>query len=375
MKLTLGRKLGLGFGSILTLMVLSALLSYWRISEVQQIQTTLLTLRVPTLDGVRQLQRDLFQTGSKARQAILAGGQSERRADGIRRFDAIWANVDQDVATLSELASRFTRPENRDRLASIKERIPRLREMQRHAIDTAATGGAEGVVKGGNEYADNATGLNDAMVKDLGDMALSMNELLVHDSQGLAAANTALLWTMCVATIMALSIGIFLAIFLSRGITTATGAVLGQAEAIAAGNLTGDDLKVRSQDELGDLTGSINKMKNRLQELIQSIRSTSEQVAAASEELSATSQQITANSEETTAQAKVVADAGTQVNSNLQTLASGSEEMNSTIGEIAKNATEAARVAGEAVTAAEGANQTVSHGSVPRAPRSAKLSR
>ena len=359
MKLTLGKKLGLGFGAVLALMVLSTLLSYSRVSEVQQVQATLLTLRVPTLDAVRQLQRDMFQTGSKSRQAILAGGQSERRADGIRRFDDIWTKVDQDVAALSELAPKWTRQANRDRLADMKERIPRLREMQRHAIDTAGTGGAEGVVKGGNEYADAATPFNDAIVKDLGDMAGSVEELLSQSNQSLASATAALLWTMFIATITALSFGIFMAMFLGRQITLATDAVLEQAEAIAAGDLTGDDLKVRSQDELGDLTGAINKMKNRLQELIQSIRSTSEKVAAAGEELSATSQQITANSEETTAQAKVVADAGSQVNSSLQTLASGSEEMNATIGEIAKNATEAARVAGEAVTAAEAANQTV----------------
>jgi len=359
MKLTLGKKLTLAFGSILALMVLSTFLSYLRVSQVQQIQTTLLSVRVPTLDGVRQLQRDLFQTGSKSRQAILAGWQTERRADGIKRFDAIWGKVEEDVATLSKISPQWTKQENRDRLANMKERIPRLREIQRHAIDTAGTGGAEGVVKGGNEYADIATGFNDAIVKDLGDMAASVEELLSQSSQALVAANTALLWTMSIATLTALAGGIFLAMFLSRQIVAATGAVLGQAEAIAAGDLTGDELKIQSQDELGDLTGAINKMKDSLQELIQAIRSTSEKVAAASAELSATSQQITANSEETTAQAKVVGDAGAQVNSSLQTLASGAEEMNSTIGEIAKNATEAARVAGEAVTAAEAANQTV----------------
>ena len=241
----------------------------------------------------------------------------------------------------------------------MKERIPRLKQMQRHAIDTAATGGAEGVLKGGNEYADNATAFNDAIVKDWGDMAISVEELLLQSKQALAAANSSLLWTMFAATLMALLGGIFPAILLSRRITGATGALLELAESIAAGDLTGNDLKVLSQDELGDLTTAINKMKNRLQELIQSIRGTSDQVAAASEELSATSHQITANSEETTAQAKVVSDAGTQVSSSLQTLASGSEEMNATIGEIAKNATEAARVAGEAVVAAEAANQTV----------------
>jgi methyl-accepting chemotaxis protein len=360
MKLTVGKKLGLCFGVILTLMVASTFLSYLRVSEVQQIQAHALTVRVPSLDAVRQLQRDMFQTGSKCRQAILAGSENERKADAMQRFDGIWSKVEQDVATLSDLSPKWTRQENRDRLASIKQRLPEIQQAQRHTIEVANAGSAEAVVKGGNEYADVATPRVDAAVKDLGEMAASFEELLSQSSQSLASANAALLWTMSIATLTALAAGIFLAIFLSRRITLATCALLEQADSIAAGDLTRADLEVRSRDELGDLTVAVNKMKENLHSLIQSMRSTAEQVAASSEELSATSQQITANSEETTSQARVVSEAGGQVNTNLQTLASGAEEMNSTIGEIAKNATEAARVSGEAVAAADAANQTVS---------------
>jgi methyl-accepting chemotaxis protein len=356
---TLGKKLGLGFAGILALMGACTLLSYLRVGEVQRIQSTVVGLRVPTLDASRQLQRDLFQTGSKARQSILAGTDSARRADAIRRFDAVWNDADKDVAALTELSPKWAKQENRDRLAAIKERMPRLRELQRHAIDTAAIGGAESVVRGGNEYADKAMDINDAIVKDLGSLTASNSALLAGNTEELAAAGTALLWTMSLATVTALGLGIFIAILLGRQITGATIAVLAQAEAIAGGDLTREDLPVRSADELGNLTSAVNRMAGSLRETIFSILENAQQLATASQELSATSQQITANSEETTAQAKVVSDAGGQVSSSLQTLASGSEEMNATIGEIAKNATEAARVASEAVVAAEAANQTV----------------
>ena len=360
MKLTLGRKLGLGYGAILVLMVLSTFLSYLRVSEVQRLQKQLLTVRVPTLDGVRQLQRDLFQTGSKSRQAILGGTDNERRADGIRRFEDIWSKVDHDVSVLTELSAGWVHKENIERLAAIKERIPSLREIQRHSVETASSGGAEGVVRAGNEYADKATPFNDAIVKDLGDLATSVTGTLTDSSQSLDSANASLEWTMSLATVTALAAGIFVALFLSRRITQATGSVLAQAEAIASGDLTHEDLEIRSEDELGDLTKAVNKMRSSLKSTILAIRDTTEQLASASEELSATSQHINANSEETTAQAKVVSAASSQVDTNLQTLSSGAEEMNSTIGEIAKNASEAARVAGEAVAAAESANQTVS---------------
>src|SRR5450755_375399 len=134
MKLTVGKKLGLCFGSILGLMAVSTFLSYLRVSEVQQIQATVLTVRVPSLDAVRQMQRDIFQTGSKCRQAILAGSENARKADAMQRFDGIWSKVEQDAATLSDLSPKWTRQENRDRLASIKQRLPEIQQAQRHTI-------------------------------------------------------------------------------------------------------------------------------------------------------------------------------------------------------------------------------------------------
>jgi len=150
------------------------------------------------------------------------------------------------------------------------------------------------------------------------------------------------------------------AISLSRNISGATRSVLKQAEAIAAGDLTGDDLKVSSQDELGDLTVAINKMSGSLQRMILAITENALHVASASAELNATSEQITANSEETSAQADVVSKAAHAVSRNLETVASGAEEMGVSIKEFAKNATEAARVGTSAVRVAEATTATVS---------------
>jgi len=138
------------------------------------------------------------------------------------------------------------------------------------------------------------------------------------------------------------------------------GASLKLANSIARNDLAMDDLPVAADDEIGEVTGALNTMKNNLKGIIQSITGAVVQVASASEELSSTSQQISANSEETSAQAKVVSSAAQQVSQNLQTVATGAEEMGSTIKEIAKNATEAAKVATGAVKVAEDTTATVS---------------
>jgi methyl-accepting chemotaxis protein len=360
MKLTLGKKLGLGFGVILVLMAFSTVVSYVKLADIKQTQDTIMNMRVPTLDVARTMQRDLNQVGNKGRQAILAGGDSARREAAIKLADEAWAAVDKDVARLDELSPHWSLQENRDRLAEIKKTIPTFHEIQDASIAHAASGERDAVVKAGNDYADRATPVNNGIKKALEAMSDSFEKLLRENQEALNSATRSMTVIMMVTTLTALGIGIFVAIFLSRSITGATQSVLVQAEAIAAGDLTRDDLKVHSRDELGDLTAAVNKMSGSLKRMIMAITENSVQVASASEELSSTSQQITANSQETSAQADVVSKAAQTVSQNLQTVATGAEEMGASIKEIAKNATEAAKVATGAVKVAETTTATVS---------------
>ena len=360
MKLTLGKKLGLGFGVVLALMVLSTVLTYSKASAVNESQKHNILVRVPTINALTDLQRELNQTQSKGRQVVLAGSQSDRSEAAKKLFDLAWETIAKDVAALDELSPHWSVEANRDHLAETKKQLPILRQAQETAMKGAVGGERDAVVRAGNEFADRATPAAEAIKNALDEVQASNSKLLREETERMNAQNHSMNLTMGAAALAALGIGIFVAIFLSRSITGATHSVLVQAEAIAAGDLTRDELKILSHDELGDLTTAINKMSGSLKHMILAITENSMRVAAASEELSTTSQQITANAEETSAQTKVVSNATLQVNQNLQTVATGAEEMSASIKDIAKNATEAATVAGTAVRAAETANATVS---------------
>jgi len=360
MKLTLGKKLGLGFAIVLALTALTALITYQKLSEIRHSVDVMTEVRMPTVETLRVLQNDLNYAASKARQTILAGTDARRRATAQEAFEKAWVLVGKDISRLDELAPHWTLQENRDRLAGMKEQLPAIRQAQQATMDTGAGGGRDAVIQGGNDYADKVTPVVDRATGKLAEMAESFDKLLNETQEKTASANTSAVWTMAIATTLGLAVGIFVAIFLSRGISGATQAVLVRAEAIAAGDLTRDDLKVRSQDELGDLTTAINKMSGSLKRMILAITENAMQVASASEELNSTSQQITANSAETSAQADVVSKAAQAVSQNLQTVATGAEEMGASIKEIAKNATEAAKISTSAVKVAEDTTATVS---------------
>jgi methyl-accepting chemotaxis protein len=359
-RLTLKTKLGFAFGSILALTLVSGTATVLKLQKMSEQQNVLFEVSIPSLDAGRALQRDLTATANKARQAMLAGSQTERREAVIVLFNKSWDSMDHDLAVLTELSPRWRLQQNRDYLASEKEGVGRFRELQQQAVEMSVGHTADVTVRAGNFYADTATPVGDRVVKDVTAMVALIGEVNDQAQRDLTSSGRSLIWMISVTTLAVFGIGIFVAIFLSRSITGATSSVLVQAEAIAAGDLTRDDLQVRSQDELGDLSTAINKMSGGLRRMILAIRENEIQVASASEELNATSQQITANSEETSAQANLVSTSAQQVSQNLQTVATGAEQMGASIKEIAKNASEAAKIATSAVKVAEDTTATVS---------------
>jgi methyl-accepting chemotaxis protein len=342
-------KFGVGFGSLLLLLAIMGGLALESVGQLSEISGRVVKMMAKK-DMSSQLDASIEKQTTGVRGFLLAGREDLLKHDeeGKQEYSETMESLRQAIYT----------DEGKRLHAEIQHSYGEFRGIADQEIELRRAGKA----KEAEELAFNShtgevrTNLRNA-VRDLVQLEDKLKGELLKEQ---VDAESRARWVVTLLGLAGLAIGLLIAFWITRAITSAIGRMVALIQEIAANNLMAADAEITSQDELGAAAMALNGMKNNLHELIQSIRNTAEQVAASSEELSATSQQITANSEETTAQAKVVSEAGGQVNTNLQTLASGAEEMNSTIGEIAKNATEAARVSGEAVEAADSANQTVS---------------
>src|SRR4029077_15742795 len=209
MKFTLGKQLGLGFACVLALTVLSAVLTHVKASAIGETQDRAMSVRVPTIAACKDLQRDLNQTQSMARQVILAGNQSARWEAAKKTFDSNWDDVGKDVARLDELSSQGMLQANRDRLVETKQELPSLREFQEAAMKHAAGSERGSTVKAGNEFSDTASPVNEAIKKPLGEMADSFDKLLQQSRDDMSAENRSLELTTAIVTLLALANGIF----------------------------------------------------------------------------------------------------------------------------------------------------------------------
>lgn len=148
-----------------------------------------------------------------------------------------------------------------------------------------------------------------------------------------------------IVLLVSVSLGITAAVLLSRSISTAVRRVSNRAEAIAANDLTGEDLPVTSNDELGQLARSVNSMTASLRGIVAELSNAASEVSAASTEIAASSEEISA---------------GLQQQENQVTqIGSAVEEMSGAAGDIAKKAAEANAEASAAGEAAQTGARTV----------------
>ena len=362
MNLTLGKKLSLSFAVILTLAVIGSAISYFKLSILIRDLDETFELRFPSTEAVKDLQRDINMTSVKARQAILAGSEPERRDVGVKLWKKTWENVAKDVARLDLLAPKWVLQENRVRFARIKEQLTILHDAQQQAIEHAS-GSSNDVIKAGNEYTDHGTSAADALRQTIDSMSEAFQVLLQRKKDEVHAASRAVKVTLAATTLSALGFGIVAGFFLIRHTSAGLKRLNEMIRDIAEGE--GDvtkRLEVAStfdNDELGQVSRLFNRFMDKLQEILRGVATETNKLTSASQQLLGASEQITLNSGETAAQSNSVARVTEEVSRNLQSLSTGAGEMTTTIQSIAANANDAAKVATSAVDAAQSADATV----------------
>ena len=139
-------------------------------------------------------------------------------------------------------------------------------------------------------------------------------------------------------------IGIFTAVFLTKGITGPVQQGVEFARKLAQGDLTAK-LDVDQKDEVGVLAQALRDMVAKLREIVTEVQSASDNVASGSEELSASAEQLSQGATEQAA--------------SVEEVSSSMEEMGSNIRQNADNASQTEKIALKAAIDAEAGGKAV----------------
>ncbi|GAB6098918.1 methyl-accepting chemotaxis protein [Halanaerocella petrolearia] len=121
-----------------------------------------------------------------------------------------------------------------------------------------------------------------------------------------------------ITSLLAIILGIAVAYFIALKITKPILAASNFANKIATGNLKVEELEVDTQDEVGHLMQSLNKMHNSLRQIITNLLESAEDLSAYSEELSASAQEGNATIENTDNLIKSISASIQQISANTQ---------------------------------------------------------
>ncbi|MCW9023325.1 MAG: hypothetical protein OQK73_01465, partial [Gammaproteobacteria bacterium] len=131
MRLTVKNKLLLGFGSVLVVVFLISMNTYYRIVQTTEIQDRVIHLRQPTVMAGMNLADGVHLSLAGLRGYMILGGDPKNaeifkneRANG-------WQKIDSALAEFDEFAKNWTAPANVERLHEMEALIEEFRTAQK----------------------------------------------------------------------------------------------------------------------------------------------------------------------------------------------------------------------------------------------------
>ena len=335
--LTIGKKLGVGFGVIIVSIIILGVITLFQLNKIR-VNINDIDERIDKLNNAYIAKDSIKNILATIPDFILSEHAQER--ENMKKL------IDENSAKYKEKLEairKITRTEEGKKLLdnienTIKEAVP----YNNKVLELASLGKKDEAKKiydeqvkprtvkifqaFDEEVAFHEKGLNKRMKEVI---SLIMREIVIF----------------IIITAIVVALGIFFSTFISRSVRKPVAELKGVLEKVAQGDLS-VDIKVESKDEIGMISQSLKDSLSSIKSLIAESKTISSSLASSSEELSATTEEISRNLKSQTERASQIASAA--------------EEMSQTVVDIAKNASNIAEVSvTTAGVAKEGKDMTI----------------
>jgi methyl-accepting chemotaxis protein len=332
---TVGKKLAVGFGLALLMLVIIGGVSYrslsqmienaWWVSHTHQV--------LEKLEGIISLIKDA-ETGQR--------GFLLTRLD---RYLDPYTNAQRDLPLRLKEVKKLTEdnPKQQRRLDALEPVIQKLQKdldasIELRKKDDATTAAdlkdVKGLLKALDVVVkdDNGKKQMDGIRDRIREMEEEEKELLVKRAQDEenSVSNTKL--TILIGSVVAFVLVTLIGFVLTRGITRPLGELMASAQQIAEGNLRQDKLPVTTTDEIGQLTAAFNGMLGSLQDLTRqttvvtaSLSTASAEIMASTQEQATSAKEQAATVQEVTTTMEEVSQSGAQISAKAKQVAAAAE--------------------------------------------------
>ncbi len=184
-------------------------------------------------------------------------------------------------------------------------------------------------------------------VKTVLDNIIATTSANVLTDEGMLQKATTTKFSVLIFSIVAILIGIPLAIIIARGILKPLAKGIDFAQQVSEGDLT-QSIDLDQKDEIGSLALALNTMVAKLQQIMLGINDAAEQVASSSEELSSSAQLLSSASTEQASSLEETSASIEELTTSVEQNADHAKETERMVMEAAKSVQEASKLTEEA---------------------------
>ncbi len=324
----IGMRLGLGFGLILFLLSVIALIGIGQLGELNRDMGSVLNDRYPKTSAANEIAFRAMDDTRVVRNIIFNPDDKVK----AKNKDAYDSNIARNTELFDQLDKAVKSEEGRGLLKTMHEARAAYISYTAKVIRLGLADKPDEATRVlyGENYKTQAAYF--ASIKKLVEYQERQMEETGRQAEENYASTRVMMLGLAVAAFL---LGSGIAFQVTRGITHPIGEAVRVANRLAGGDLTGT-IEVNSTDETGMLLAAMRNMAGRLKEMISEILGSADQVSSTAAQLSAASGQV--------------ADGSRQQSEAASAMASAVEEMTVSIDQVsgnAQNARNASRHSGE----------------------------
>jgi methyl-accepting chemotaxis protein len=267
-------KLGLSTGFLIAAMLLSAYTAHVRIEEANRLATTIVTKRITDVMTLRDARGQISGTVRALESYMLFGVDRQTAASFTNARNDAWTSASLSMAKLGRNAETFANGDDHARLDAISKDMEDLKLLEDRVEQLNDSHSSEGTAQAYDLLRNQIMALDDKVNSSLSEIVASQMAQVSHEEEQLQRVHRSILVTLWLATILGAIFGGLFSFLLARKITKAVDLVVQRANAIASGDLTGEALNLRSNDQIGALAVAMQQMQDNLAGIIGTVVNT-----------------------------------------------------------------------------------------------------
>lgn len=312
--LSVGKKIMTGFGVVLVLLVVFALVAINRMFHMQEKTTSIVDEWMPSVELINSIGFQTEHVITLSLRYIQSDDGQEKEMLKKERKNFI----DQAETTMASYKKLLTSKETKENFDELTYKWAFFIKVNEETLKLSDKGKAEFAYL----YFKKSAMAFDSMKQNL-DHLVSINtmgaEQAGKDSEKVFDQTVI---TIITCIIISLILGIGAALFITRMIAKPLRLVTNRIDEISKGNLSIPSIELNSKDEIGVLAKSVNEMKNSLHKIVTEVVNVSGFVNKQSDELTVSSEEVKQGSQ--------------QIATTMHELAYGAEEQANSASESAR---------------------------------------